>query len=168
MQGREVWLVKLEGIDSPEEAATVRGHTLLIPASARNALDDEDEFYVQDLVGLRVEMLATGEVVGTVVDLFDGTGRHDVLRIELAAPPPSEADAASAPAEKKPTKSAPAEKRHVMLPFAKELVPVVDVVAGVMRVCPPEGLFEITAPSTQRAPRRPENAVKKEKKPKLN
>lgn len=42
--------MKLEGVESPEEAATLRGHTLLIPASARGALEDEDEFYVQ--VGL--------------------------------------------------------------------------------------------------------------------
>lgn len=43
----QVWLVKLEGVESPEEAALLRGHSLLIPASARQALEDEDEFYVQ-------------------------------------------------------------------------------------------------------------------------
>ena len=46
-RGNELWLVKLEGVESPEEAALLRGHTLLIPASAREALQDEDEFYVQ-------------------------------------------------------------------------------------------------------------------------
>lgn len=39
--------MKLEGVESPEEAAELRGHTLLIPASAREPLEDEDEFYVQ-------------------------------------------------------------------------------------------------------------------------
>lgn len=48
----QVWLVKLEGVESPEEAALLRGYSLLIPASARQALEDEDEFYVQ--VGHRV------------------------------------------------------------------------------------------------------------------
>lgn len=43
----QVWLVKLEGVESPEEAALLRGYSLLIPASARQALEDEDEFYVQ-------------------------------------------------------------------------------------------------------------------------
>jgi hypothetical protein len=43
----QVWLVKLADVESPEEAALLRGHTLLIPASAREALEDEDEFYVQ-------------------------------------------------------------------------------------------------------------------------
>lgn len=42
-----MWLVKLEEVESPEEAALLRGHTLLIPASARAPLEDEDEFYIQ-------------------------------------------------------------------------------------------------------------------------
>lgn len=47
VQGNEAWIVKLEGVESPEEAALLRGHALLIPASAREELEDEDEFYVQ-------------------------------------------------------------------------------------------------------------------------
>ncbi len=39
--------MKLEGVESPEEAQLLRGHSLLIPATARKALADEDEFYVQ-------------------------------------------------------------------------------------------------------------------------
>ena len=46
-KGQEIWLVKLEGVDSPEEAELLRGHRLLIPAAARPALEDGDEFYVQ-------------------------------------------------------------------------------------------------------------------------
>lgn len=46
-QGNEVWIVKLEGIDTPEDARLLRGHSLLIPPSARGELEDEDEFYVQ-------------------------------------------------------------------------------------------------------------------------
>lgn len=50
-KGQEVWLVKLEGVDSPEDAALLRGHRLLIPPSARPPLEDEDEFYVQVWTG---------------------------------------------------------------------------------------------------------------------
>lgn len=39
--------MKLVEVESPEEAALLRGHSLLIPASAREALENEDEFYVQ-------------------------------------------------------------------------------------------------------------------------
>lgn len=64
----QVWLVKLEGVESPEEAAELRGHTLLIPASAREPLEDEDEFYVQ--VGAGSNVGADG--VGT----WEGQGWH--------------------------------------------------------------------------------------------
>ncbi len=46
-QGNEVWLVKLEGTGSPEDAALLRGARLLIRRSDRAPPADEDEFYVQ-------------------------------------------------------------------------------------------------------------------------
>ncbi|EFN54123.1 hypothetical protein CHLNCDRAFT_25138 [Chlorella variabilis] len=139
----QVWLVKLAEVESPEEAALLRGHTLLIPASARQSLEDEDEFYVQDLVGLRVFLQATGEEVGLVSDVFDGTGTHD---------------AAEAEAE-----GGAAVPRHVLLPFAKAMVPVVDLAARRMEVTPPEGLLELVAPSNQRRARK-ENRGRRERR----
>jgi 16S rRNA processing protein RimM len=85
-----MWLVKLRAAESPEAAALLRGHTLLVPAAGRPALEDEDEFYVTDLVGLRVELAggAPGSApLGVVVDLLDGAG---------APPPPAAAAAAAA------------------------------------------------------------------------
>lgn len=177
-KGNEVWLVKLEGVESPEEAAELRGHTLLIPASAREPLEDEDEFYVQDLVGLRVVLQATGEEIGHVSDVFDGTGTHDVLRIQLspakleqlaaAAAASSSSDAGSGEEEAEEEEAAAAgggggRQRHVLLPFAKAMVPVVDLKARVMEVTPPEGLLELAAPSNMRRPRR-ENRGRRERR----
>ncbi|KAL6767634.1 CGLD31 [Auxenochlorella protothecoides x Auxenochlorella symbiontica] len=118
-KGNPCWLVKLQGYDSPEAVDELRGHRLLVPSSERPPLEDEDEFYVQDLVGLRVLMHADGSPAGTVTDIFDGTGTHDVLQIEVPGRP------------------------TYMLPFARELVPVVDLAAGVMRIEPPEGLLDL-------------------------
>lgn len=50
LQGRKVWLVKLEGTDSPEAADALRGCKLLIRPMDRPPLDDEDEFYAQVLL----------------------------------------------------------------------------------------------------------------------
>lgn len=245
-----MWLVKLEGVDSPEEAAELRGHTLLIPASAREPLEDEDEFYVQvrpsrrrgcaregrvrcgliclsrtadcvacatrsvalqdqgsavcsvrnhsahagtcdwtapavapravqDLVGLRVVLQATREEIGRVSDVFDGTGTHDVLRIQLtsamleqlaaAAADPSSSGSGSSEAdeeeeeEEAATAGGAGRQRHVLLPFAKAMVPVVDLKAGVMEVAPPEGLLELAAPSNMRRQRR-ENRGRRERR----
>ena len=118
-KGREVYICKIKGINTPEEARAIHGHTLLVHKSARDELEDEDEFYVQELVGLRVELLETGEEVGTVQDIMDGTGTHDVLQIVNEA------------------------GQAILLPFVKEMVPEVDMDAGVLRATPPEGLLEV-------------------------
>ncbi|KAL4859239.1 Ribosome maturation factor RimM [Chlorella vulgaris] len=178
-KGNEVWLVKLEDIESPEEAALLRGHMLLVPASARPPLDDDDEFYVQDLVGLKVFMQANGEELGHVSDVFDGTGTHDLLRIQLAASqlerlaalaalqgsqdsggPSSSKEEGGEEAEGGPTAAAP---RHFLMPFAKEMVPVVDVAGGRMEVTPPEGLLELATPSSVRRQRK-ENRGQRERR----
>lgn len=53
-QGKEVWLMKLRGIDSPEAADMLKGQRLLMPADERPSLDSDDEYYVQELVGMKV------------------------------------------------------------------------------------------------------------------
>lgn len=50
--------MKVRGIDTPEAAEALKGQRLLMHASERPALDTEDEFYVQELVGMQVGMLA--------------------------------------------------------------------------------------------------------------
>ena len=54
MQGREVWLLKLKGYDSPEAADMLKGLRLLMRICDRPALDSEQDFYVQDLVGMQL------------------------------------------------------------------------------------------------------------------
>lgn len=53
-QGKEVWLLRVKGLASPEAVAGLKGLRLLMPAFERPALDSEDEFYVQELVGMKV------------------------------------------------------------------------------------------------------------------
>lgn len=55
VQGKEVWLIKLKGIETPEAAEALRGQGLLMAAQDRPPLDDEEEFYVQELVGMEVQ-----------------------------------------------------------------------------------------------------------------
>ena len=136
-KGREVFICKIKGINTPEEARAIHGHTLMVHTSARDELQDDDEFYVQQLVGLRVELLEGGEEVGVVEDIMDGPGTHDVLQIVNAA------------------------GQAILLPFVKEIVPEVDMDAGVLRTTPPEGLLEVytreikkKSAATRRRPKR--------------
>ncbi len=49
-------MLRVKGVDSPEAATGLKGLRLLMPASERPALDSEEEFYVQELVGMQVNL----------------------------------------------------------------------------------------------------------------
>lgn len=71
------FLVDIDGVGDRAEAAALRGEEVVLD---RTELDvpDEDEFYVDDLVGLDTYDSETGELVGAVVHVFP-TPAHDVL-----------------------------------------------------------------------------------------
>ena len=46
--------MKLRGIDSPEAANVLKGQRLLMPPEERPSLDSNEEYYVQELVGMKV------------------------------------------------------------------------------------------------------------------
>lgn len=54
MQGNIAWLVRLVDVNSVEAAESYRGLTLGMLAVDRPDLESDDEFYVQDLVGMQV------------------------------------------------------------------------------------------------------------------
>ena len=128
-------------------------------------------------MGLTVVLQGTGEEVGRVTDVFDGTGTHDVLRIQLAPALLQRLAAAASSGEEEAEADAEAEAeegasegagaagaaRHVLLPFAKAMVPVVDVAGRRMEITPPEGLLELAAPSNMRRVRK-ENRGKRERR----
>jgi 16S rRNA processing protein RimM len=66
-----VLLMKLAGIDTPEEAKTLKGAEITA-GRAHAAPLKPGEFYVEDLKGL--EVTAAGEVVGRITDILDGGG----------------------------------------------------------------------------------------------
>ena len=50
LPGKNIFIVKLSGIDDRNQAETLRGGKLLIPKSERPQLE-EDEYHVADLIG---------------------------------------------------------------------------------------------------------------------
>ena len=72
-QGKEVWLMKLRGIDSPEAADVLKGQRLLMHAEERPSLDSDDEYYVQELVGMKVGSRHGGVVVVIITILWGTT-----------------------------------------------------------------------------------------------
>ncbi|GAB3127807.1 ribosome maturation factor RimM [Novispirillum itersonii] len=109
-------LCLIDGVDDRDKAEAVKGLRLYIRRDALPDLDDEDEFYHSDLIGLSA-VFPDGTKVGVVTALFD-FGAGDVLELR-------------------------GETGGVaMVPFTKAAVPVIDVAGGKVVVEPIEGLLE--------------------------
>ena len=108
------FLVDLEGVGDRSGAAALRGEELLLDRQELDA-PGEDEFYVDDLIGL-MAVSEDGEVFGTVQETFE-TPAHEILVVRKEEEP-----------------DAPA----LYLPFTLEHVPEIDLGAGRVVVRPPE------------------------------
>lgn len=75
---KNIVILKLENIDTVEEAAKLRKSVLYID---RNDIElDEDAFFVQDLIGLDVYDVDTGKLYGKLEDV-SFTGANDVYHV---------------------------------------------------------------------------------------
>ena len=111
-------LVAFDEVPDRTAAELWRGRYLLLPAEEVPA-PDEDEVYLHDLIGMRVD-LATGDTVGTIEDVYE-------LPLGLAVDV---------------RRAAPRETETVLLPWDERTVASVDRAARVVVVTPPEGLLE--------------------------
>ncbi len=69
-------LCHLEGVDTKEQAFTLRGTELFIDRKELSLLEDEDEFYLVDLEQLEIR-LEDGSVIGKVLNAQDlGAGAY--------------------------------------------------------------------------------------------
>ena len=148
LPGRELYVLRLEGVNDRSSAEALVGHALLVPASDRPPLA-EGEFHLLDLVGLEVRLLADGGVIGRVTDLLHAG--NDLLEVELAAAPDTAPDAApdpGQPAEAGPAPGSglpagPTKPRRILIPFVEPIVPEVNLAEGWLGITPPPGLLEI-------------------------
>lgn len=109
-------LLRFEGIEDRNGAEALRGTMLLVARGARPALQDPDDFYDSDLIGLRA-VDADGTALGIVADVIHSAAA-DLLALDV-------------------------EGREVLVPFVRQIVPVVDIAAGTLTVDAPDGLFEL-------------------------
>jgi 16S rRNA processing protein RimM len=115
---REVLLLAFEGIGSREEAEELRGTELVVPVTELPALEDPEEFYDHQLVGLAAR-LPDGTPLGEVTAV-----RHEGNSLLVVQRPD-------------------AGRPELLVPFVSAIVPTVDVAGGVVVVDPPEGLLEL-------------------------
>lgn len=73
-------IVKLEGVETPEEAQKYRGATLWVTRNQAVPLE-ENEYYRADLIGLSV-ITQEGEELGVLTNVLE-TGANDVYEVAL-------------------------------------------------------------------------------------
>ena len=107
-------ILKFDGIDNINDIENYNGRDLWIPREEAQELD-EDEYYIADLLGMKV-LLEDGTEFGTLKDVME-TGANDVYIVNSV------------------------EHGEVLLPAIKECILDVDVEAGTMTVHLMKGLL---------------------------
>lgn len=112
---KNVVIMKIDGIDTVEDAQKLIGKTLYMN---RDDVElDEDVYFIQDIIGLTVKDIDSGEVYGKISDVYQN-GATDVYSIKKE------------------------NGRELMFPYIDEVVKKIDIEAGEMLIKPLEGLFD--------------------------
>ena len=112
-QGR--WIVTLEGIDTMNDAETLRGIELKVPVESLHPLE-AGTYYVHDLEGCAVVTLA-GQEVGRVTGVQFGSGAPLLQIVD--------------------------ERGEVLVPMVEGICKVIDTAGKRIVVDPPAGLIEV-------------------------
>lgn len=131
MPGKGLYIIKLEGLNDINAAEALRGSKLMVPESDRPELGD-DEYHVLDLQNLEVYEQESGNYVGSVVDII--AAGNDLLVVRR---PENETEIATEEGKK------PKPKPDLLIPFVREIVPVVDLARKRVEILPPPGLLEL-------------------------
>jgi len=136
LPGRDLFVVRLAGVEDRNAAEALVGREMLVAASERPALEP-GEFHLLDLVGLEVRLLGgstaapggEGEpepspAIGRVLDLIHAG--NDLLEVELVEAAGNGRGG-----------------RRVWIPFVEAIVPVVNLAEGWIGLTPPPGLLEL-------------------------
>ncbi|MEI6380921.1 MAG: ribosome maturation factor RimM [Cyanobacteriota bacterium ELA615] len=115
--GKNLYILTFSGINDRNTAEDLRGYEVLVDSADLPQLA-QDEYHVSQLLDLEVYNQQDGNSLGKVVDIiFAG---QDILEVK------------------------PIQGANYLIPFVKEIVPVVDLVNKKIEINPPKGLLEIT------------------------
>ncbi len=110
---KNIVIMKLEGYDTVERAVALRGQTVYI--NRKDVRLEEGEYFVQDLIGIKVIDDATGEEYGVITEVSQ-TGANDVYTVKNGS-------------------------MEYLIPAIPQVVIDTDTEREVMRIKPLDGLF---------------------------
>ncbi|HWL05784.1 MAG TPA: ribosome maturation factor RimM [Xanthobacteraceae bacterium] len=117
---KDFFVARFKGLEDRTAAEALCNTDLYVPRERLPAPQDDDEFYMADLVGLAA-VDAAGATVGTVVAV-QNFGAGDLLELRH-----------------------PSRNVTAYLPFSRAFVPKVDVAGGRIEIAAPADLFETPA-----------------------
>lgn len=113
---KNVVLGVFQTVDSIEKAEALRGKILYM--DRRDAPLSEGTFFVQDLIGCKVIDADTAEAYGVLSEVIPGAGANDIWTVRGA------------------------DGKETLIPAVPSVVLETDVDAGIIRICPMQGLFD--------------------------
>ena len=117
--GKEIFVVKLEGINTRNDAERLKKFKILVKTDKLPKLKKE-EFHLLELINLEVKTLENNELktIGKVINLENE--KNNLLIVKLLK-----------------------NQKEVFVPFVQEIVPLVDIKNNFLIIRPPSGLLEL-------------------------
>ena len=117
--GKETFIDSLKKIDTRNQAEKLKKYKILVKNDSIPKLKKE-EFHLMELVNLEVKIFENNElqIIGKVINLENE--KNNLLIIQLLN-----------------------NKKEVLIPFVKEIVPVIDIRKKFLIINPPKGLLEL-------------------------
>ena len=117
--GKETFIVNFRGIQTRNNAEQLKNYKILVKTNKLPQLK-KDEFHLLELINLQVKTLENDElkIIGKVINLENE--KNNLLVIELFK-----------------------NQKKVLIPFVKEIVPLVDIKNNFLIINPPSGLLEL-------------------------
>ena len=117
--GKESFIIKIYGINSRNHADKLKNCKILVKTNKLPKLKKE-EYHLLELINLRVKTLEHHKLqtIGKVINLENE--KNNLLVVELFK-----------------------NQKKVLIPFVKEIVPLVDIKNKFLIIKPPKGLLEL-------------------------
>ena len=117
--GKELFIITFKEINNRNQAENLKGYKVLVKIDAIPQLNKE-EFHLTELVNLKVKMSENNKlhIIGKVINLENE--KNNLLVIQLLK-----------------------NNKKVLVPFVKEIVPIVDIKNKFLIITPPSGLLDL-------------------------
>ena len=117
--GKGSFIIKLKGINNRNHAEQLKKYKILVKTNKLPELKKE-EYHLLELINLQVKSLENDEfkIIGKVINLENE--KNNLLVVELFK-----------------------NQKKVLIPFVKEIVPIIDIKNNFLIIDPPKGLLEL-------------------------